>query len=282
MDQVAKMKIKKQVIGIVFMTLATTSTRTYAQTNEIENLLRDYEARAAAGTPGTQEQAEPALERFELASKETVAEALPVILQAAGDPHVSVRRVAAMLLYEITNRPEGRALLSAETATFAALLVGPDIPIRKITGMAIANLRPDANSPLVPALEAYLAREDAVSTIGAGVATVLMQAAPDDADSTNAVVQFMRRKDQTSASRSVLLTAIKNVARSHSRDIGKQVASYADDPDEQTSVLAIGTLQSMGKNVVLDNQQSLSRIAADTRRTPGVRAAATKALSAVP
>jgi hypothetical protein len=148
--------------------------------------------------------------------------------------------------------------------------------------MAIANLRPDANSPLVPALEAYLAREDAVSTIGAGVATVLMQAAPDDADSTNAVVQFMRRKDQTSASRSVLLTAIKNVARSHSRDIGKQVASYADDPDEQTSVLAIGTLQSMGKNVVLDNQQSLSRIAADTRRTPGVRAAATKALSAVP
>lgn len=100
--------------------------------------------------------------------------------------------------------------------------------------------------------------------------------------STNAVVQFMRRKDQTSASRDDLLNAIRNVAKSHSREIGKKVARYADDPDEQTSVLAIQTLQSMGKDAVLDSQQSLSRIARDTSRDPSVRTAATKALSAVP
>jgi hypothetical protein len=187
-----------------------------------------------------------------------------------------------MALYQITTRPDGQALLSAETATFAALLADTDIPIRRISILAIATLRPNASSPLVPALKTYLARQDAVSTIGPAAATVLMEAAPNDVESTNAVRQFMRRQDQTSASRDVLLNAIRNVAKSHSREIGKEVARYADDPSEQTSTLAIETLQSMGKDVVLDNQQSLSRIASDTRRAPNVRAAAIKALSAAP
>jgi hypothetical protein len=190
------MMSKKQLIGISLMMLTTAITRASAQTNEIENLLHDFEARAAAGTPGTGEEAEPALERFALASKESVAGALPVILNSANDPHVSVRRVAAMALYEITNRPEGQALLLTETATFGALLVDQDIPIRRVTILAVDNLRLDASSPLLPVLETYLVREDAVSTIGAAVATVLMKTAPNNVGSTNAVVQFMKRKDQ--------------------------------------------------------------------------------------
>jgi len=67
------MMSKKQLIGISLMMLTTPITRASSQTNEIENLLHDFEARAAAGTPGTQEEAEPALERFALASKESVA-----------------------------------------------------------------------------------------------------------------------------------------------------------------------------------------------------------------
>ncbi|MEG9436896.1 hypothetical protein JAO29_12065 [Edaphobacter sp. HDX4] len=275
------MRFKMRLIFTLFMMLTVAVTQMPAQTNEIENLFRDLRAKAAAGITNTDE-ADPVLDRFAQASRETVAGDLPVILNATSDPHASVRGIAALALWKITTRPDGQALLSAQTATFTALLTDPDIPIRRITGLAIDNLRLDANSPLVPVLQNYLAREDAVSTIGAGVATLLIKAAPNDANSTNAVVQFMRRTDQTSASRSTLLNAIAHVARSHNRAIGKEVARYADDPDEQTSSLAIETLQSMGKDVVLDNQQSLSRIAADTGRTPSVRAAATKALSAVP
>jgi hypothetical protein len=280
MDQVVKMKFKKQVIGILLMILTAAITRAYAQTNEIENLFRDLEAKAAAGIPGTDE-ADPVLERLARASRESVAGALPLILHEASNPHVSVRRIAALALYEITTRPDGQALLSTETATFTALLTDTDIPIRRISILAVDTLRLDANSPLVPVLETYLARQDAVSTIGAAAATVLMKAAPNDVDSTNAVVQYMRRKDQTSASRDVLLDAIRHVAKSHSREIGKEVARYADDPNEQTSVHAIETLQLMGKSTILDSQHSLSRIAADTSRAPSVRTAATKALSAV-
>jgi HEAT repeat protein len=235
--------------------------------------------RAEGGTPGTQEEAEPALERFAQASKESIAGALPVILHAASDPHVSVRRVAAMALYEITTRPQGQALLSTENATFAMLLTDTDIPIRRISILAVDTLRPDANSPLIPVLETYLARQDAVSTIGAAAATVLMEAAPNDVDSTNAVVQYMRRKDQTPASRDILMDAIMSVAKSHSREIGKEVAGYADDPNEQTSVHAIRTLQWMGKDVLLDSQQPLSRIAGDSSKAPSVRSAATTALA---
>jgi hypothetical protein len=275
------MKSKKKAIGILLMMLTTAVTRSFAQTNEMASLFSDFEARASSGTPRDVAEATQELERLAQVSRESVTEVLPVILKETSNPHLSVRRLAASALYQITTRPDGQALLSTETATFTALLTDADIPIRRISILAVATLQPNASSSLVPVLETYLARQDAVSTIGAAVATVLMEAAPNDADSTNAVVQYMRRKDQTSASRDVLLDAITNVAKSHSREIGKEVAGYADDPSEQTSVHAIGTLQSMGKDVVLDSQQSLSRIAADTSRTPSVRTAATKALSAV-
>jgi hypothetical protein len=275
------MKSKKKAIGILLMMLTTAVTRSFAQTNEMASLFSDFEARASSGTPRDVAEATQELERLAQVSRESVTEVLPVILKETSNPHLSVRRLAASALYQITTRPDGQALLSTETATFTALLTDADIPIRRISILAVATLQPNASSSLVPVLETYLARQNAVSTIGAAVATVLMEAAPNDADSTNAVVQYMRRKDQTSASRDVLLDAITNVAKSHSREIGKEVAGYADDPSEQTSVHAIGTLQSMGKDVVLDSQQSLSRIAADTSRTPSVRTAATKALSAV-
>ena len=85
--------------------------------------------------------------------------------------------------------------------------------------------RADASSPLVPILQSYLAREDAVATIGVGVADLLMKTAPNDAASTDAVVQFMKRKDQTSATRYSLMDGVMHVAKSHSREIGKVVAS---------------------------------------------------------
>ncbi len=276
------MKSKKRIIGILFMMLTSAITRSYAQTNGMASLFSDFEARASSGTPRDVAEATQELDRLTQVNRESATEVLPMILKETSNPHVSVRRLAASALYQIATRPDGQGLLSAHTATLSALLVDPDIPIRRITGYTVAGVlaRTDANSPLIPILQSYLAREDAVATIGAGVATLLMKAAPNDADSTNAVVQYMRRKDQTSASRDILLDAIVNVAKSHNREIGKEVAGYADDPSEQTSVKAIGTLQSMGKDVVLDSQQSLSRIGADTSRPPNVRAAARRAITA--
>ncbi|MDQ2833872.1 MAG: HEAT repeat domain-containing protein [Acidobacteriota bacterium] len=278
------MKSKKKAIGISLIMLVVAVTRADAQTSEISNLFRNLEARPVGGKPGTVDEAEPVLERLTLASRESVAGDLPAILHAANDPHVSVRRVAASALYEITTRSDGPGLLSTETATFDALLTDIDIPIRRITIMSIGTLRPNANSPLVPVLEAFLPREDAVSTIGPAVAPVLMEAAPTKLDATNAVAQYMRRKDQTSETRDSLLNSIQLVKGSHHEigaELAKEVMAYADDPNEQTSVHAIGTLQSLGKDAILDSQQSLSRIAADTTRAPSVRTAATKALSVV-
>lgn len=275
-----KMKIAKKTIGAFLLAFAIVTPRSFAQDDDIRKVFSDFAARAADGKPRDVADADPALQRLSQLDRQGITEVLPVILQETSNRQLSVRRLAASALYQITTRPDGQGLLSTETPAFAALLVDPDIPIRRITGLAIANLRPDANSQLVPVLESYLARQDAVTTIGPGVATILMKVAPDDVNSTDSVVDFMRRPDQTSTSRSILLTAIKNVAKSHNREIGKEVAAYADDPDEQTSSLAIATLQSMGKDVVLDNRQSLSRIAADNSRPPTVRDAAKRAISA--
>ena len=275
------MTSKNQAISILVVILAVAASQSFAQANDIETLFRDLEG-TAAGTPDTFDRADPVFKQLVQSSRENVVAALPPIIQATSNPHLSIRRIAAMALYEITTRPDGQALLSSATPTFTALLVDPDMPIRRISVLAVATLRPNASAPIVPFLVTYLARQDAVSTIGAAVATVLMEAAPNNADSTNAVVQYMRRKDQTSVTRNDLLNAITFVAKSHNREIGKEVASYADDPDEQTSVLAIGTLQHMGTSNILKNQESLSRIAADTRRAPSVRAAAAKALRPFP
>jgi hypothetical protein len=271
---------KNKILPLVLM-LAILFMRSDAQTSEIENLFRTLETtKNAHATTGAVDQAEPVLERLAHASDQTVAAALPVILRETSNPSVAVRRVAAMALYVITTRPDGQKVLAAQTATFTALLTDPDIPIRRVTAMAIDDLRPHAASPLVPVLNAYLAREDAVSTIGAGLAGMLMRAAPNDAATTNAVVRFMRRRDQTSATRASMLISI-SVVRSDNPEVAREVAAYATDPDEQVSVDAIQTLQAMGKSAILNNEQPLSRIAADTSRSPSVRTAATKALSTV-
>jgi len=262
------------------MLLATAVTRSFAQTNEMASLFSDFEARASSGTPRDVAEATQELERLTQVSRESVTEVLPVILKETSNPHLSVRRLAASALYQITTRLDGQALLSTETATFTALLTDTDIPIRRISILAVDTLRLNPSSSLVPVLETYLARQDAVSTIGAATATVLMKIAPNNVGSINAVVQFMKRQDHTSASREDLLNGIR-YAKSNNREIGKEVARYADDPNEQTSVHAIETLQLMGKSTILDSQPSLSRIAADTSRAPSVRTAATKALSAV-
>jgi hypothetical protein len=278
------MKSKKQIIGISLMVLATAVTRSFAQTNEMASLFSDFEARASSGTPRDVAEADQALERLTQVSRESVNEVLPVILKETSNPHLSVRRLAASALYQIATRHDGQALLSTENATFTALLVDTDIPIRRITILSISTLRPNASSPFVPVLEAFLTREDAVSTVGAVVAPVLMEAAPNKADATTAVAQYMRRKDQTSETRDSLLDSIRIVKSNHHEigaEIAKEVTAYADDSNEQTSVHAIETLQFMGKDAVLDSQQSLSRIAGDSSRAPSVRAAATTALSAV-
>lgn len=146
------MNLKKQLVCLLFVGLSLLTPRAHAQASEIENLFHDVEGM----TPGSDEvfaKADPILERLKQSSRENVAAALPVIVHAASDPHVSVRRVAAMALMEITSRSDSRALLASQTATIASLLVDPDIPIRRVTGYILMGLQLDASSPLVPSME---------------------------------------------------------------------------------------------------------------------------------
>jgi len=274
------MTFNKIFFGILLVITATYNARAQSNISEIQNLFRDLEAKAAEGITNTDE-ADQVLERFKKGNRDSVAGAMPLILYEASNPHVSIRRIAALTLFEVSTRPDGQELLSAETSTFTALLIDPDTPIRRVTCLAIVNLHLNASSSLLPVLREFLTRDDAVSTVGPAVAGVLMQAAPNSADSTKAVVQFMQRQDNTSKSRHDTLLSI-GIARPDNPEIAKEVAVYADDPDEQLSVYAIETLQSMGKNSIAATQQSLARIAADTNRPPSVRAAAAKALSTVP
>lgn len=267
----------KKLVCLLFLTSLLVNTPTHAQTSELETLFHDVEA-MPPGAHEVMDKAEPILEGLKLSSRENVEAALLVIVHAASDSHVSVRRVAAMALMEITWRPDGRALLASQTATLSSMLVDPDIPIRRITGLILSGLHLDATSPIVPRMEDYLSREDAVSTIGGGIAGVLMLSAPDDTASTDAIVRYMGRKDHTMQSRSEMLQSIR-VARSHNRDIGKAAATWARGPDEAIDVDAISTLVGMGDVVVSDNQQILSTIAVDAAKSPRVRDAASKALS---
>ena len=267
----------KKLSCLLFLASLLVTTQTHGQASEIEGLFHDVEGM----TPGSDEvfaKADPILERLKQSSRENVEAALPIIVHAASDPHVSVRRVAATALLEIAWRPDRQALLAPQTATIASLLVDPDIPIRRVTCYVVMWLKLDASSPLVLRMEDDLSREDAVSTIGGGIAGILMRAFPDDAASTDAIVRYMGRKDHTVQSKSDMLQSIR-VAGSHNRDIGKAVAAWAQGPDEAIDVDAISTLFGMGDAVVLDNQQILSTIPVDPAQSPRVRDAATKALS---
>ena len=275
------MNLKIGRIALSTLVLLATFGPVYAQSGELNSLLLDFKAKATTGAPRDVAEADAALDSLPKSSKESVTAVLPAVLEAASDPHVSVRRLAAMALWEISRRSDSQALLFGELSTLTALLVDNDTPVRRVSMLAVATLRPDANSQIMPFLRNFLAREDAVSTIGPFVATVLLEDAPNDADSIKAVVHFMHRSDQTSESRETLLNGVRYRLRSQNRDVAKEVAAYANCPDEQISGLAIETLQGMGRSNIVDNQQTLSRIAADARRPLNVRRAAAQTLSSV-
>ena len=272
------MKFRSVEVRIGVLSCILSSMCAVAQSGGVSKMFADLRAKAAADVKGT-DNADPVLEGIPNDTKGNVLGELPVILNATTDSYVSVRRIAAMALWEVSRRSDGQVLLSGDTPTFTALLLDPDLPVRRVSMLAVATLRPNIDSPIMPFLKSYLGREDAVVTIGAFVATVLMEAAPHDNDTLHAVVEFMRRPDQTPESQEALLNAIRYRARSQNADLAKEVAAYANSPDEPISILAIETLQGMGQNNVRDNQSQLSRIAADTERPLRVRTAASKALS---
>lgn len=107
-----------------------------------------------------------------------------------------------------------------------------------------------------------------------------MQAAPGDAASTTAIVHYMERSDQTLESRRDLLQSIR-VAGSHNREIGRDVAAYAESPDDGLEVDAVQTLAAMGSAVVSDHRKWLIDVAADERRGLDMRNAARSALASV-
>ncbi len=147
-----QVNLKKQLICFLFVASLLVTTQAHGQTSEIEALFRDVEA-MSPGTEEVFEKADPILERLKQSSRENVESALPVIVHAANDPHVSVRRVAAMALLEIAWRLDRKALLAPQTDTIGGLLVDPDIPIRRVTCLIIINMHLDATSPLVSRME---------------------------------------------------------------------------------------------------------------------------------
>ena len=271
-----KTQIRVKMISLVLATM-----RAQSPSKEIIETFRDLSNKAAAGTPRDLENALPVCDHLQQGSNDFVTRSLPTVFSGVKSPYVTVRSLAMICLLTTSVRPDGQLLLSSNTDTFASTLVDTDIPNRRLTLMIIDNLRPDRTSPLVPSMEAFLSREDAVETIGGGVAGILLRAAPDDAASIDAVVRFMKRKDQTLESRESVLQSIRLV-RTQNREIGKAVASYADSPDNITSRQALETLQGMGKTVLSDNQALLQKVAADSSRDPKVRTAAKNALSPLP
>ena len=277
-----------RLLAILLATFAAGATQAQGRTNEVVDLLKDFEAKAAAGTPrALDNETDDSLERLGKASRSTVLEALPAITRATTSSYVPVRRLAVMDLFGISMRSDARTLLTPETSAVIPLLTDDDLPVRRVALIVADHLRPYTDSPLVPALREFLSREDAVSTIGSGVFWTLLEGAPDDAVSTRALVAYMARKDQTSASRDELLGGIghvvaQNTAAAHSvsenLDIGRAMMPYANDPSERVSLEALQLLRSMSASVRSDNQRFLVQVAADARRSPGVRAAAAKAL----
>lgn len=222
--------------------------------------------------------ASPTLEQLGRMTYEDTTIALAQLLRFASDPVVLVRRFVGIGLYQTAKRPDSKDLLVAATPVIANLLVDADVPTRRITVLAIYSIRPSVSSPLTSVLINFLDRPDAVATIGAAVAGLLMEDSSDEPFVTTALSKYMERHDQTSASRDQLLQDL-TISKRHDTALGHEAALYLNDPSDQTSVLAAGTLRSMGRDVISENSQKLASVANDPARNETLRSAARQALA---
>ncbi len=77
-----------------------------------------------------------------------------------------------------------------------------------LTATILGGFTPDPPTAVYPPLLAYLKRDDAIGPVGLAVVSDLLQIAPVNDATADAITRYLRRSDQTSDSRANLADMI--------------------------------------------------------------------------
>lgn len=188
-------------------------------------------------------------------------EAVPSLTKALADPDAAMREFGLAMLVGMQSLPDtaapattdataakkagaaavtpvgpgaykgdvGKALAGMIPA-IAARLTDDDPENRALAATVLGGFAPDPPAAVFPPLLAYLKRDDAIGAVGLAVIGDLLQFGTVNDETAAAIGKYLRREDQTSASKTELVEAIA-AKPIQSQAVNKALLSYLDSDD---------------------------------------------------
>jgi hypothetical protein len=212
-----------------------------------------------------------------------VADAIPLLLKCLDNSDVALHTFALTALTSLEAPPElppGAATPPAGPNAFkpdvakrlapivpqlAAHLTEESQPDRLLTAQVLGGFSPDPPPSVYPPLLAFLKRDDAIGPVGLAVVDDLLNLAPIGDGTAAAIAMYLRRRDQTSDSRSNLADAIANGAH-QSQTLNKALLTYLDSDDDSLRARVILSLPQLdlAPDVFADTQSRVAVLAANS------------------
>lgn len=185
------------------------------------------------------------------------ADRLPAaVLPAAGDAAPAPVPVATGFSAAVAK------VLAPAVPQIAAHLTDDNIPNPSLTAIVLGGFTTNAPPAVFPPLYAYLQRDRAVAEVGANVVQDLLSYGPLSVESAVAIGRFLRRRDQTSMSRSNLVDIISS-SPNQSQPLNKTLLEYldADDNSLRARLLLSLPLLDLAPDVFADTKAKVGGLA---------------------
>jgi hypothetical protein len=154
-------------------------------------------------------------------------------------------------------------------------LTDDDPDNRLMAANALGGFTPDPPAAVYAALLSFLKRDDAIGAVGVAVVGDLLQMGPLSDDKASAIVQYLRRSDQTPDAQANLVEAI--AAKPYQNKIvDKAVVSYMDADDASLRARVILSLPALdlSSDTFTDTKAKVDGIASGGQENPQVVSAA--------
>ena len=206
-----------------------------------------------------------------------VADAIPTLLKCLDNSDVALHTFALSAISGLQATPEVLPATAVQATTAnaykadVAKRLAPIVPQlaahlteesqddRLLTATVLGGFTPDPPQTVYPPLIAFLKRDDAIGGVGLAVVNDLLTLAPISDEIAATIATYIRRRDQTSDSRSNIVEAIATNAH-QSQALNKTLLNYLDSDDDSLRARVILSLPQL--DLALDVfKETQSRIA---------------------
>lgn len=178
------------------------------------------------------------------------------------------RACAALLLMYISWRPDGAELLASQMGRLTSMLNEPSHLRSSPAAQAFQHIGITRSTVVAPILEAALKQPEVnnATSVGPGIAVILLRMVPHDDEATQDIVEYMRRADLTDNQLISTIVGIESSPVKPDSLIG-EVVRCLDRPDEHVKIRALMTIYQSSPSAREAARTRIQKMANDPNET---------------